>query len=299
MDIDIDKQFYCLFLFYYLCDRIIIGVIMKKGIICIGSILIIIVGGLIYYLDNKKYNFKIYVFNAGKADAIIISKNNKYVMIDTGEDTLSDEILEYFKKNNIKKLEYLIITHFDKDHVGSASSIIDNIEIGEVLQSNYIKESEYYSNYVESLEKKNIEPITVEGEYGFFIDGVKFIVNGPNEIYDNEESNNSSLIVSITNKDNSFLFMGDSENARIKDFLSSNNETFDFIKVPYHGNYLKRLEDLLKQIKPKYGVITCSKKEGCDNKTLKLLDEYDVDSYLTRAGSVSISSDGKKIKVLQ
>lgn len=273
---------------------------MKEEIVFIvGGILVISIGGVLYYLDNKKYDFKIYVFNAGKADAIIISKNNKYIMIDTGEESLSDEILEYFKNNNISKLEYLIITHFDKDHVGSASTVIDNIEVGEVLQSNYIKESDYYDNYIKSLEKKNIKPITVEGEYGFFIDGVKFVVNGPNEIYDKEESNNSSLIVSIKNKDNKFLFMGDSENARIKDFLSSNNETFDFIKMPYHGNYLKRIDDLIEQIKPKYSVITCSKKEGCDKKILKLLDEYDVDSYLTCDGSISISSNGKKIKVLQ
>ena len=40
--------------------------------------------------------------------------------------------------------------------------------------------------------------------------------------------------------------MGDAENARIKDFLSTNSETYDFIKIPYHGNYLKRLDDLFK-----------------------------------------------------
>ncbi len=274
------------------------GVLMKKVIIIV-CILIIGIISIVYYLYNKNFNFKIYIFDAGKADAIIISKNNKYIMIDTGEESLGDEILKYFEKNNIKKLDYLIITHFDKDHVGSASTIIDSIEIDNVLQSNYIKESIYYDNYINSLAKKDIEPITIKGNYEFYLDSVKFIVNGPSEIYKKNESNNSSLIVSVENKKNKFLFMGDSENLRIRDFINSNNNKYDFIKVPYHGNYLKRLDDLLENTNSKYGVITCSNKEGCEDKTLDVLDKYNVKKYLTKDGDITILSDGKKIKVFQ
>ena len=135
---------------------------IDKLIIFIIIIIIIAIFGVLLLIGDKKeeleessnndpnYDFKAYFFNAGKADAILLSKNNHYIMIDTGEASLSNEILNYFKNNNITKLDYLIITHFDKDHVGSASSIIDNIEIGEVLQSNYPKESEYYTNYLNS-----------------------------------------------------------------------------------------------------------------------------------------------------
>ena len=165
---------------------------------------------------NSSYDLKIYFFNAGKADAILIEKNNKYFMIDTGEESLSEEILDYFKKNNIKKLDYLIITHFDKDHVGSASSIIDNIEIGEVLQSNYIKDNVYYNNYINSLNNKKITPITVSGDYDIELVDLKIVVNGPEKTYDSNESNNLSLIVSINYNKNNFLFIGDSQKYRGK-----------------------------------------------------------------------------------
>ena len=137
----------------------------KKETIIVIIIIAILVIGLIFIYGNKKvssdYDFKIYFFNAGKADAILLSKNDKYILIDTGEESLSDDILKYFQANNITRLEYLIITHFDKDHVGSASSIIDNIEIGEVLESNSPKESEYYTNYLNSLSNKSLIPTTV------------------------------------------------------------------------------------------------------------------------------------------
>lgn len=176
----------------------------KETIIILVITLIIVLGlSLIYkFKEVDNYNFKIYFFNAGKADAILISKNNKYIMIDTGEESLSNEILRYFKENNITRLEYLIITHFDKDHVGSASSIIDNIEIGKVLQSNVPKDSEYYTNYLNSLNVKNIEPVTVTGNYDISFDDLAINVNGPSTTYENNESNNSSLIVSIKNGEN-------------------------------------------------------------------------------------------------
>ena len=265
----------------------------KKGKIII---LILIIALLIFVIYRNKnissdYNFKIYFFNAGKADAILISKNNKYIMIDTGEESLSNNILRYFKNNNITKLEYLIITHFDKDHVGSASSIIENIEVGEVLQSNYPKESEYYTNYLNSLSKKSITPITVIDKYELSLEDVNIVVTGPNKTYENSESNNSSLIVSINNGNNKFLFMGDSENARIKDFTNSNTETYDFLKIPYHGNYLKRLDSLLENTNPKYGIMTCSYAEGCEDETLEILDKYNVKYYMTKNGSISVLSN--------
>jgi len=273
----------------------------KEKIIIICIFLLMILGLVLVYKrdSDDSNNLKIYFFNAGKADAIIISKNNKYMMIDTGEEELSGEILNYFRNNNITKLDYLIITHFDKDHVGSAASIISSVEIGEVLQSNVPKDSEYYNNYLMALQSKEITPVTVSGDYELNFDDLEILVNGPQTIYDSNESNNSSLIVSITNGENKFLFMGDSQNARIKDFLSNNNDTYDFLKVPYHGNYLKQLDNLLDSINAKYGVVTCSNSEGCDEEALSVLDNYNVKYYLTRNGGITITSDGNNITFKQ
>lgn len=276
---------------------------LKKESIIILIVVILITTFLFAIYKNKNvssdYDFKIYFFNAGKADAILISKNNKYIMIDTGDESLSDEILEYFEKNNITRLEYLIITHFDKDHVGSASSIVDNIEIGEVLQSNSPKDSEYYANYLTSLSNKSITPITVNGNYELSFEDLKILVNGPETTYEKNESNNSSLIVSITYNESSFLFMGDSENDRISDYISSNTNNYDFIKIPYHGNYLKKLDNLLDVINAKYGVMTCSTDEGCEDKTLEILSNYNIKYYMTKNGSISVLSNGKNIIIKQ
>ena len=275
---------------------------MKKVLIIVIFV-IVLIGfislGMILSKNNKNYNFKIHFFAAGKADAILISYNKKYIMIDTGEQSLSDEILKYFKNNNIDKLDYLIITHFDKDHVGSASKIIDELDIDNVFQSNYPKDSEYYTNYLNSLSKKNITPETIVNDKEFSVDELNIKIYGPKKVYDKNESNNSSLITSIVYNNNSFLFMGDAQNARIKDFLEEDNNSYDFLKVPYHGRYLKRFDDLIEGRNIKYAVITSSDEEVEDSQTIKTLEDNNIHYYLTRKGQIDILSDGKNIKVNQ
>ena len=249
--------------------------------------------------NDNNYNFKIYFFNAGKADCILISNNGKYIMIDTGEESLSSEILAYFNTNNITKLDYLIITHFDKDHVGSASKIIESIEIDNVLQSNCPKESEYYTNYLNALEEKSITPTTVSGDKTYTLEELNIVVNGPTDIYDNNESNNSSLIVEINYKNTNYLFMGDSQNDRIKDYLEQSDKEFDFIKIPYHGNYQKRLDDLLESTNSQYVVVTCSSAEPDISETVELLKGRSISYYLTKDGSITVQSDGDNIYIKQ
>ena len=273
-----------------------------KNVIILMAVLLIIISGIYVYKNSKQdenYNFKIYFFNAGKADCILISNNDKYIMIDTGEESLSTEILAYLRNNGITKLDYLIITHFDKDHVGSAASIIDNIEVEHVLQSNVAKESEYYNNYIISLENKNITAQTISGDYSLVLGELNVTVNGPTQGFDSNESNNSSLIVSLNYKGTNYLFMGDAQNDRIKDFLTQNNSKYDFIKIPYHGNYQKQLDNLLESTQAKYAVITCSEEEPDTTQTEELLQELNIEYYLTKNGSVTISSDGEDIKIKQ
>lgn len=244
-------------------------------------------------------NFSIYFFNAGKADSCVISDGEHNIMIDTGESTLTADILSYFSQNKITKLDCLIITHFDKDHVGSASAIIENIAVDTVFQSNVPKDSEYYTAYLNALEKKDITPTTVSGNYDLTLGEMTIQINGSQTVYEKNESNNSSLITSLFYGDTSFIFMGDAQNDRLKDFIAQNSNTYDFVKIPYHGNYQKQLDNLLKSINPQYAVITSSKEEPEEESMTDLLEEMGIKYYLTRAGDITVTSDKTNITVTQ
>ena len=276
---------------------------MNKKIIIIVILTVVFLVLVLLYLSNIS-NFKsglnMYFFNSGKADSCIIYNSDFAVLIDTGEQELGDTILDYLEENNIQKLNYLIITHFDKDHVGSAYKIIKKIDIDNVVQSNSPKDSKVYNKYIQALEDKSITPITLRENLNFDFGDVKFEFNPPKEEeYLNKPSNNSSLITSIQYLNKSFIFMGDAEDDRIKEFIKENNNTYDFMKFPYHGNYQESLQSLLENTKPKYTVITSSDEESEDNQTLSLLNKYSVRTYLTRNGSILLTTDGNSIKISQ
>lgn len=271
---------------------------MNKKIVLVVVLIMLVVILLCFRVKNVDGKFNIHFFDAGKADSCIITIDDNVVMIDTGEYNLSDRILEYLSNNNIDKIDYLIVTHFDKDHVGSASTIIDNVDVLNVLSSNVFKDSDYYDAYINSLNNKRISAVIVSDNYFFDINGVRFDVNGPGIIYDKNSSNNSSLIVSVYYGSNSFLFMGDAQNDRIEDFIESNNNKYDFIKMPYHGNYQKKLDDLLENVMPRYAVVSTSS-SVFDDKILDLFSKFRVKYYVTFNGDIDVIFDSNNIYIEQ
>ena len=247
---------------------------MDKKTTIILILVILVLGTIIYYLNFSVYKFKVVFLSAGNADSSIITYKDTTIVIDTAEEDFYDKLDNYLYVNKINKIDYLIITHFDKEHVGGASKLIDNYEIGKVYQTNLPKDSEYYLNYEESLRKKNIEPITVTKDEEIVIDRLTMVINGPDKYYEEEPYNNSSLITSIKYKNKSFLFMGDAENDRIEDYVNSHPGSYKVIKMPYHGNYLKNDELLIEKYKPSEVII--SAKEA-DKKLKELLDENKID----------------------
>ncbi len=237
-------------------------------------------------------------FNAGKADAILLYTDESAVLIDTGLDGFAPYILHTLNELDIQTLDTLILTHFDKDHIGSADEILESVEVGRVLVSDWPKDSDEYADLMAALETAGIESEVVFGDdqVSFMLDGAEYTVDGPDASdYDKDDSNNSSLIVTVQYGQTSFLLMGDAQNERIKEFLSQDSSEYDVLKVPYHGNYQKQLKNLIPSADPEYAVITCSASEGGEAKTLDLMEEYDVEVFLTSEGNVSIVSDGKNI----
>ena len=244
--------------------------------------------------------FKVICLNAGKADATILRTQNSTVIIDTGEDDEGSEIVSYLKQQNIDTIDYLIITHFDQDHVGGADTVLKKLKVKNVIQSDCPKDSDDYSQYIEMLNKKNITPVTLRDTMTFTLDSVAYTIYPPKETtYVEKDSNNSSLVTSVIHGENSFLFTGDAENARIQELIAQGNLEHTFLKVPYHGFYQTSLPELFSQVKAKYAVITSSDKLTEDEGTVKLLEAIGSKVYLTRKGEVTVTSDGKNMVVTQ
>ena len=243
-------------------------------------------------------DLEVHFFDAGKADAILLTTENGAVLVDAGEKGFGKTILAYLEEKGIDRIDYLIITHFDQDHVGGAAKVLNSIEVGAVLQSNRPKDSEEYEKYVSALSGAAIEPTTVRETCTFALDGVAYTVDPPRQSeYDSDESNNSSLIVSVQNGGNRFLLAGDAQTERLAEFLDANKNTYDVLKVPHHGQDEPLLKELIESTQPGYAVITSSDEEPESGATVEALEQAGTEVLLTRRGAVTFHSDGRVLSL--
>lgn len=246
------------------------------------------------------------IFEAGKADAILIKQGNSSALVDTGLEENASSLVSALQKLGVYSLDALIITHFDRDHVGGAATIIKSMPIRRVYQSNYPRESDEYDAYVEALDAAGINPTTVFGTNSFFkLGDASVIVNGPAEQeYEKEPSNNSSLITTVNFDQTTFLLMGDAQNARIKEFISSYSRPSGVValKVPYHGHTQGQLDELAEAVKPDIAIFTNGTDEPEENEISEaksIFEEVGAKVYLTTDGNISLTFEGSDIQAEQ
>lgn len=243
------------------------------------------------------------IFKAGKADAILLSSEGKNILIDTGEEDDGDKLLTYMEKNGIDRIDEMILTHFDKDHVGGADQIIDRMEVGRIYQPDYDSDSRQFLEYDESVRRKKAEVKVLSTPVNFMCGAMEVHVYPPlNEEY--EEENDYSLITSIVYGDTRMLFAGDAEKERMEELTDGSQQIegglpHEFLKLPHHGRMEKGLETFLNQVAPSSAVITCSDKNPPDSEVLTILQKMGVEVFLTADGNVYGESDGKTLDLWQ
>ncbi len=240
----------------------------------------------------------------GKADAIVLESGGRAMVIDTGEEDDGQELVDFLKNRNISLVDVLIITHYDKDHVGGADTLIANIPVARVLIPDYPGSSTEYMDFMAAAKNASIEPEAVNTPLSFPFGDALVKVDPPKsyEIPEGaiEYDNNFSLLATVTHGSNRLLFTGDIEKERINELVSEAQlPECSFIKFPHHGIYNTAQEDLLKLIKPRYSVICSSDKHPAEKKTLELLKKYGVDVLETRHGKITLISDGLKLELHQ
>ena len=247
---------------------------------------------------EKGPELEVYFFAAGKAEAILLTTEKSAVLIDCGKKGFGQTILEELNARGITRIDYLIITHFDQDHVGGAAKVINSIPIGCVVQNDRPGNSEAYEKYLRALDKAKVEPFTVNDSLTFVLDDVSFTVDPPQkDSYKHDNSNNSSLIVTVSCGEKTLLFMGDVQTERLKEFISTKAIDCDLLKYPHHGGADMEMEELITATMPEYAVICCSREEPDTTSSMQILREYGVSTFMTSEAPVQVTCDGSSLTV--
>ncbi len=217
-------------------------------------------------LFHRIGEMRIIFFDVGQGDSALITfPDNKKMLIDGGDKRLSFDageynIAPYLKRNGIKFIDWVVITHPESDHIGGIPFIIKNFKIGSVLEMGVKEDSEIYKELENEINAKNIPRKQIfsgmrvndsELYRIYILHPTKEFIS---EIYRN--TNNFSIVIKIVYGESEFLFTGDIESfveemlMRYNDFLQS-----DVLKVSHHGSKTSTSSDFLSKVKPKYAVI--------------------------------------------
>lgn len=274
-------------------------------IVAIVFLLIIVVGYFVYNwfvqeVRNERDNapFAVTVLATGKSDCIVIQIGGKVVLIDSGRDKNGEEVIAFLEKQGINDIDYFILSHPDKDHIGGADKIIRAMNVKSLIHSSYNPNTKQYKQYMKASEEIQLVPKILREPLDFSINEAHFTLYPPENLH-YKEDNDYSLVLSVVYKENSFLFAGDAEEERLLELMSMKQLKHTFLKVPHHGKYNNQTKMFLEQVNPEYSVITSSDAEPPKKKTLAILDSLNSKTFLTSKGTVYCTSDGENLKIIQ
>lgn len=263
---------------------------------------------LIFLLINIKENtyknldeLEINYIDVGQGNAVLVRSKNKNLLIDGGNRSKSRYYYNYIKNKNLKKIDYMIASHYDEDHIAGLISILENYEVINVLTPSYKKETKIYKSFTRSLSKSNANVINPKQGDKFYLGDAKIEILWP-KVYRNGVDNDNSIVVKISYGNMSFLFPADaSKNVEDQLIYSGYNLKSDVLMLGHHGSKYSSSKEFLKEVNPKLAIISVGKNNRYghpSNEVLNLLNKKNIKILRTDFdGNIIIKCHGNKIKI--
>lgn len=256
-----------------------------------------------YYTDIgiEKNLLNIMYFNVGQADSTLITLNGVTVLIDSGNDSDGYYIADFLKEQKITKIDYLIGTHIDEDHIGGMDEIINKIEVAKLYIPKYNEsDNKEYNEIKTSLinnKNKNLQISELNQDDEFDVDIAKCKVLSAKK--DTSDINDTSIVLLLNYINTNYLFMGDASE-KVEATISIEN--IDVLKAGHHGSNSSTSSNFLNKIKPQYAIISVESSNKYKNlpskEVLERLKNIKAQIYRTDTnGTIWLTSDGNNINV--
>ncbi len=248
-------------------------------------------------------------YKIGKADAILIRGVRENgtpfsVLIDTGEEDDAPELTEKLKAAGTDTLDYLILTHFDKDHIGGLVGLLEHISANQVLMPDYVGEGAPYEAMTALFANGTYPTQVLTEDMQFTLGKTQFSVSVPKrDAYAKNQDNNASLVITVRHGAQLLYLTGDAESERQAELISELSAAgitqTTLLKVPHHGVYNDGIDAFFTACAPDYAVITCSDKNPPDPETVSLLHALDTEVYQTANGDIRAVCTEQGITITQ
>ena len=263
------------------------------------------------YFHKPKHTFPnedklvMHFIDVGQGDCTFIAANGVTMLVDCGENEVSDKVEEYLRELGVGRLDYVIATHPHSDHMGGMYHIIDVFDVGEVLvphiPDEQIPTTMFYERFLDSCAAKNVPIKEVYAGQVLDIGSAKAEILAPDgSTY--EDMNNYSIAFMLTHGKNRCLFTGDAEAESEAAMIQSGKlKKVMLYKAGHHGSSNSSTEEFVDIIRPQVSIISC----GIENpyghpadSTVKRLRRFaDIVCRTDINGTIVAESNGRDIKI--
>jgi len=248
-------------------------------------------------------NLTIHFINVGQGDSILLEYGDNDMLIDAGDNGKGDDVANYVKKEGITSLDYVVATHPHEDHIGGMDEILNDFPIGEFIDSGYPHTTQTYEDMLNTISNKNIHFSTVKrGDQINFAPGIVVEVLNPGNTYFDDDLNQNSIVLKVTDGQISFLLMGDAgveaENAIMGDGYDVDA---DVLKAGHHGSSTSSGKTFISAVSPSVSVIEVGAENDYGHPHDGALETLQKVSKVYRTdidGTITITTDGSTYSVV-
>ena len=244
-------------------------------------------------------NVTIKFIDVGQGEAILIALPEKTVLIDAGPTGSASKIAQVLQELGRNKIDYLVATHPDEDHIGGMADVISSTQIGTIYAPNKTNNTATYRKFLTAIQNNNLQ-ITL-AEAGTIIDqtdAYKLEILWPTKDANFPDTNDYSIIIKLTVGTKTFLFTGDAPTSAI---LDTNPGHIDVLKLSHHGSRTGTTEQLVRKLSPTYAVVSYALDNSYGHpmqSVLNALHKHSVEVWGTGAnGTITITCDGTNIDI--
>ncbi len=212
------------------------------------------------------------------ADSILLQTEDTNILIDTGVEADSTELVEKMKRLQVEQVDLLILTHPDKDHIGGAAAVLENFPVKWVMQTACDKDSALQDDLERRLDGLSGCVVSVpDARQQLVFGSLQLTVYPPGE-EEYGSANNYSLAVLAEYEGRRFFFAGDAKKKRIGELLEEALPQVDVYKTAYHGRDSGNGDALIEMLSPEIAVVTAKEAE---EETQQALTDTGAEIYTT------------------
>ncbi len=269
----------------------------NKKRISFYSVIIINILVWSFYFSIPQHDLNLKIYDVGQGDAIFLRTAGGYtILVDGGPN---NKVIEYLGEDipfYSRKIDLLILTHPQSDHLTGLIEVIKRYDIGSLWVSDAENISKQFDQWKLQLKEQKIKPqIVVQGDKMVFPDGTEILVVWPKSDTVSSDLNDLSVVTLVTYGSFDALLTGDADKGNQP--YSSSVSAIEVFKVPHHGGKEALKEDFASILSPEVSIISVGSKNSYGHprsEVLNILARIGSEVYTTaRNGTVEIVSDGK------